>query len=185
MLYCHGYTLRMAALEYAAMGVPVFPLVQNSKIPLIPNGFKGASNDPSVINGWWEEWPDANIGIPTGKASGWLVLDVDCKNNVDGWDSLKNMEEGFGKLPVTLSQWTPSGGAHYIFKYPDLEVRNSVGKLASGLDVRAEGGYIVVAPSIIEGNKYALKGDAECPVDTSDYWKKQTIRLSISNIERM
>src|SRR6516162_1464154 len=48
-----------------------------AKHPRDHNGEKGASNDPAQINAWWQQWPDANIGIATGP-SGLAVIDVDC-----------------------------------------------------------------------------------------------------------
>ena len=47
-----------------------------------------------------------------------------------------------GRLPVTRTQITQSGGAHLIFKHAD-GVRNSTGTIAPGIDVRGDGGYIV------------------------------------------
>lgn len=69
--------LRGAALAYAAKGVPVFPCDPAKKKPLTKHGFKEASTDPATIAEWWERWPNAMIGMPTGKASGVWVLDVD------------------------------------------------------------------------------------------------------------
>jgi hypothetical protein len=169
MEYINDLTLRQAALKYASMGLFVFPLVKNEKRPLTSNGFNDATIDPNVINEWWDKWPDANIGIPTGMATGWLVLDVDCKNDVDGWSSLNDLQKEHGKLPATLSQFTPSGGGHFIFKYQEKDIRNSVRKLGPGLDVRGNGGYIVVAPSIIGENVYAMTGDADSPADAPEW----------------
>ena len=93
--------MKMAALEYAEKGIPVFPLVPNEKTPLTKNGFKDATTDLSVINRLWDKTPDANIGIPTGKESGWFVVDVDNKNNVSGDDTLKGLIADYGALPDT------------------------------------------------------------------------------------
>src|SRR5260370_35369360 len=67
--------LREAALAYARVGLPVFPL--RGKLPLVPHGLDDASVDAAVIKRWWRRWPDANIGIPTGPPSGWVALDID------------------------------------------------------------------------------------------------------------
>ena len=66
-----------AALGYAAQGLYVFPIKPRGKTPLTNHGFKDASTDPEQIRAWWTRWPDANIGITTGKASGFWVLDLD------------------------------------------------------------------------------------------------------------
>ena len=66
-----------SALWYAEHGVPVFPCSPRAKEPFTAHGFKDATADAHQIRRWWRRWPDANIGIPTGKASGLLVLNVD------------------------------------------------------------------------------------------------------------
>ena len=75
-------TMLAAALAYAARGWPVFPLKPRDKVPAIPkteggSGFYDATTDPAVIRRWWERWPDANVGLATGAAAGFVVLDVD------------------------------------------------------------------------------------------------------------
>ena len=69
--------LLLAALDYAKKGYSVFPLQPKGKKPLTRNGFKDASTDPEQIRRWWEQWPNANIGLPTGSKNGLFVVDVD------------------------------------------------------------------------------------------------------------
>jgi Bifunctional DNA primase/polymerase, N-terminal/Phage integrase family len=64
-----------AALEYTGRGLPVFPC--NGKVPLTEHGFQDASTDTATVLAWWTRWPESNIGIATGAASGLVVLDVD------------------------------------------------------------------------------------------------------------
>src|SRR6516165_7054040 len=66
-----------AALELAASGYPVFPCSDPSKKPTTPNGFKDASADPEEVQRLWRDHPGGLIGIPTGKAIGLDVLDLD------------------------------------------------------------------------------------------------------------
>jgi hypothetical protein len=134
-----------AALSYAARGVPVFPCEPSGKKPLTYNGFWEATTDERRIKAWWGRWPKANIGVPTGRASGLLVLDVDAGA---GFESLAELELSRGELPKTARARTGGGGEHVYFRYPkDIEVRNSQGYLGLGLDIRAKGGYVVVPPS--------------------------------------
>ena len=131
-----------AALTYAEQGWPVFPCKPGGKAPLTPNGHLDATTAASRIAAWWHRWPDANIGIPTGGRSGILALDVDHPASLD------ELEAEHGKLPATRTHSTGSGGMHYLYRYPAAEnIPNSAGKLGSGLDVRGEGGYIIVPPS--------------------------------------
>lgn len=147
-----------AALGYAARGIPVFPVRQN-KAPYTPRGFKDATCDGATIREWWRKWPDAGIGVPTGVASGWLVLDSDPRHGGDV--SLCQLIEEHGDLPDTLEAETGGGGHHIVFEYPELAaLGNSRGRLPEGLDVRGEGGYIVAAPSLhASGGRYRWRND--------------------------
>ena len=102
----------------------------------------------------WESWiskyPDMNLGILTGSESGIFVLDVDPRHGGD--ESFDKLVQSVGALPPTLIAQTGGGGRHYVFKIPSgMEVRNSVGTLGDGLDIRGEGGLIVVEPSVTKG----------------------------------
>src|SRR5215208_1264108 len=159
-----------AALWYAGLGIPVFPLHwvddqgrcscgkecgSAGKHPLIPIGHLGATTDAGQIRRWWSRWPHANIGIPTGERSRLLVLDVDVKN--DGFTSLNALEEEHGRFPKTLTVRTGGGGMHAYLRYPaHCEIRNSAGRIGLGLDVRGEGGYIVAPPSRTDKGPYAF-----------------------------
>jgi len=135
-----------AALAYARRGIPVFPCEPGGKAPLTYNGFWDATTDPRRIKAWWGRWPGANVGVPTGERSGLLVLDVDLRGG--GPESLAGLERTGGPLPETAKARTGGGGTHVFFRYPaGEEVRSSAGKLGPGLDVRGEGGYVVVPPS--------------------------------------
>jgi len=134
-------------------GWPVFPVRPRGKEPLTQHGFKDASTEEATIMAWWEKWPDANVGLPTGAASGLVVLDVDAKSG--GKESLERLEKQHGPLPETVLSHTGGGGLHYFFKHPGFEMRNTAGKVAPGLDTRGDGGYVVLPPSVHEsGNTY-------------------------------
>jgi putative DNA primase/helicase len=146
-----------AALDYARMGWHVFPCNQENKQPLVKGGFYGATTSEAQIRKWWSQFPDALIAVRTGKDSGVFVLDIDCKNEAGGYASLSALEEKYGKMPPTLMATTPSGGKHYFFIYPTdgTELRNTGGKIGSGIDTRGEGGYAIVAPSrLASGGEY-------------------------------
>ena len=148
-----------AALEYAKAGLPVFPCFgivdrececggdvkcSPGKHPRIGGGLQNATTDPEQIRAWWEKWPNSNIAI-TFDGTGLCALDIDRKADVDGYLWLEAFED---QIPSCPRQITPSGGMHLILKVPEgEEVRNSQDKLARGVDVRGNGGYIMAAPS--------------------------------------
>src|ERR687898_380583 len=90
-------TLLKAALAYAGRGVPVFPCERGAKRPLTRNGHWDATTDRRTIERWWERWPTANVGLPTGKKSGILVLDVDVEDG--GLKSLARLESVGATVP--------------------------------------------------------------------------------------
>jgi len=116
MISVNNLTLGKAALAYAKLGLPVIPLhnpLPNDvcscskgpdcqsvgKHPRTKNGFKDATTDMAQVEEWWTHWPDANIGIVTGKASGWLVLDIDPGHG--GEDSLRKLINTLDDIPLT------------------------------------------------------------------------------------
>jgi hypothetical protein len=142
--------LLRAALAYAGRGIPVFPCELGGKRPLTRNGHWDATTDRRAIERWWRRQPSANIGLPTGKKSGILVLDVDVDDG--GLESLAKLERAGAPVPKTARTRTGGGGIHVFFRYPgSTEIRNSAGLLGLGLDVRGEGGYVVVPPSRTQG----------------------------------
>jgi len=143
------------ALWYASHGIPVFRCWPRAKEPMTTHGFKDATTSEACIASWWRTRPDANIGIPTGKTSGLLVVDVDPRNGGD--ESLEDLVRKYGPLPETAEQITGGGGRHLVFRHS-----GSIGlpkTLAPGIDLKGDGGYIVVAPSIHpSGRKYDWDG---------------------------
>jgi RecA-family ATPase len=140
---------RTIALKLVRSGLPVFPCKRDKK-PFVKGGFKAATTDPKQIKAWWKAHPSALPGLPTGAVSGVAVLDVDCKNGKDGFKALK--QAGLHKVAKSSHRPdTPSGGQHVYFAHVD-GLRCSTSKIADGVDVRAEGGYVVVRDPAIPDN---------------------------------
>src|SRR5437870_93887 len=111
-----------AALAYAARGWPVFPCDPRSKRPLSSNGFKDANTDADLIRDWWTRWPQALIGVATGRALGAFVIDLDAGVNektgevFELEDLLRSLaSETSTALPRTWTADTPRGGRHIYF----------------------------------------------------------------------
>jgi hypothetical protein len=134
-----------AAKVYASLGWHTFPV--QGKRPLVP-WREASTTDVDAHHFWWEQdHPDAGIAVDCGK-SGLVVIDVD---NNESFESFVRQLIEDGELESeeldTFIQFTPSGGMHLVFSAPASNVKNSVSKLAQGVDVRAGGGYIVAHPS--------------------------------------
>src|SRR5436853_7393960 len=59
------------------------------KHPRISDWVRKATTEEPSITGWWQQFPDANVGIVTGKASNLVVIDVDTRH--DGEKSLEKL----------------------------------------------------------------------------------------------
>jgi hypothetical protein len=138
--------LAAAAQWYAKKGWPVFPCVPGGKKPLTGHGYQDATTDPATVRAWWDRWPDANIGIATG-AAGLVVVDCDVKNGAPGLESWRDLRGELGFSDATPTVETPSGGLHIYYLANGRNISCSASKLAPGVDIRAQGGYVVAPPS--------------------------------------
>jgi hypothetical protein len=132
-----------AALKLAAHGYPVFPCSDPSKKPTTPNGFKDASADPEEVQRLWRDHPGGLIGIPTGKAIGLDVLDLDFGRHQEAREWWQRNRD---RIPHTGTHRTRSGGLHLLFQHDD-RIYCTAGKIELGVDTRGAGGYIIHWPS--------------------------------------
>lgn len=143
------------ALYWAKRGIPVFPCTvpnpnapegsdaRKGKKPMVPHGFHAASTNPDTVRRDFAGRP-ALIGTPTGIASGIVVIDTDPPN---GEDSLFDLQAELGDLPPTFTVRTARGGFHRYFRAWEGST-SSAGKLGQNIDVRGEGGYVILPPSL-------------------------------------
>jgi len=133
-----------AALSYIDKGFHVLPLKPNGKAPITRHGAKDASICKKQVRSWWSKYPNANIGIATGKISGIFVVDVDGE-----------YPKHWPAMPDTLTAKTGIG-THYYFEYPEgAAIGNKVKINGYDVDIRGDGGYVVAPPSIhSNGSEY-------------------------------
>jgi Bifunctional DNA primase/polymerase, N-terminal len=160
-----------SALAAADAGWHVFPCAPGSKRPALRENWQDlATTDPGRIRDWWARRP-YNIGIACGQ-SGLVVIDLDVAGDgpggrpgldgpASGADALQRLSRAHGqRYPAgTYTVDTPSGGSHLYFTAPATPVRNSAGRLGPLIDIRAHGGYVVGDGSLIDGRRYAARGD--------------------------
>lgn len=147
-------TMRKVALYYAGAGWHIFPLHtmkegkcscgqscgHEGKHPRTKHGLSDATNDVRIVGRWWEQWPDANIGFHPGP-SGIVVLDLDSyKANYAG------VELSFAEKQ-TVTGITGGGGEHLFFSSGGVQYR-SRNRAVDGVDIKAWGGYVILAPSM-------------------------------------
>jgi hypothetical protein len=139
-----------AAHGYAERGVPVFPIQPGGKKPLSAHGFKDATVDHAQIDGWWRQWPDANIGVPTGGT--FDVIDI------DGLEGVAAMYGGdvplIDSVTVLGVAFTSRDGGRHLY-VPAVPGATNKAALYPGVDYRGAGGYVVAPPSIgTNGRRY-------------------------------
>jgi hypothetical protein len=159
-----------AALAHATRGWRVFPLRAGDKRPAIRDWEARATTDPVRIRRAWSgRGASLNVGIACGP-SGLVVIDLDTADHGsvrpvewerpgirDGVDVLAALAADHDEpLPwETASVQTPSRGEHLYFTAPEgCRIRNSAGRLGWLIDVRASGGYVVAAGSVVRGRRY-------------------------------
>lgn len=155
------------AISLAKKGMCVFPCRARDKRPATANGLKDATTDLKIIRQWWQQDPQFNIAIATGAASNAFVIDVD---GIDAELELRRLETKNDALPETVESIT-ARGRHLYFKMPGSPVRNSASRIAPGIDVRGDGGYVLVPPSIHpSGRAYAWSVDSASTIAAAPDW---------------
>ncbi|MBQ1449970.1 MAG: bifunctional DNA primase/polymerase, partial [Eggerthellaceae bacterium] len=139
-----------AALQYIDLGMSVVILGKHSKETITahtPNGLKDATRDKSTVEKWWTLTPKCNIGMVCGaRSNGIVIIDVDNKHGVDGYETMRDWELEHGDMPETVTCCTPTGGYHFYYRV-DREIRPSTND-AIGVDVRGDDSYAVLPPSV-------------------------------------
>lgn len=154
---------------------PVFPLRARGKTPLTTHGFKDATRHIEQIRAWWTEWPEANIGIPTGQAEhggcGYDVLDIDGPDGIRAWATIRHAQcppnccaQQFcpapGPFNIQAIAFTPGDGVdrkpgRHLY-LPATGKGNTTRINGQPLDWRGRGGYVVAPPSVgLSGVRYS------------------------------
>lgn len=172
---------QQAAADAIARGWHIFPVQTSAKTPACARGVLEATAEPGGITRHWTDHPTHNVGLACGP-SGLVVIDLDlpkdgfafdeeylidnASQSAQGCAYVTGINDGldaFAALcdkhrqpfPWTYTVVTPRGGWHlYYGLAPGLGIRNSTGKVAPLVDVRADGGYVLAAGSVVDGKPY-------------------------------
>jgi Bifunctional DNA primase/polymerase, N-terminal/AAA domain len=181
-------TFLQAALAFAADGWPVFPCNPQDKSPLTLHGHLDATTNEQTIKAWWKQHPKAMIGVPMGRQTNTFCADLDIKENVNGrqtWAALVAANGGID--PITRLHETPSGGQHRLYEWEPGIRSIRLNKLAEGLEIKGDGGYIVVPPSVRDNGKAYISNELEIVAAPEwllammyDYWRQRGGRNATS-----
>lgn len=119
---------------------------------LICHATYAGTTDPARLEAMWGHFPQSLIGVRTGAPSGIIVLDFDLHSTEKDGEAGFNRLEELGVLQRTVAAETGGGGLHMYFEYPDRQVFNdNRAKIAWGVDVKGDGGFVVAPPSAKRG----------------------------------
>lgn len=159
---------------------------------------KPQSKGKHPVDGKWEQTPEQSgadvqamfegtkyqIGALTGAPSGIFVVDFD---GDEGTKSFTDLAEQHGKWTPTRVHRTGSGGYHLIYRHPGFQVKNSVKTLAPGVDIRGDGGQIVLPPSRNASGQYEVVRDVE-PADAPDWlitWLSEQLTQPVPEVDQV
>jgi hypothetical protein len=149
-----------AALDLARRGYRVFPVGKDKKPLAGSHGCLDATTDEQTIRGWFTNAPGRYVAVATGEKDDgerFAIIDLDLKDGKNGLAELERFEATHDALPETPRVRSQSGGKHLWFATNGVVIRNSASKVATGIDVRGEGGYVVVPG----GNAYTWEVDLD------------------------
>ena len=129
-----------AALGYLNIGFSVIPIGKNKK-PMVETWkeYQARRATKEEVAAWFGRFPDANIAVVTGVISGIVAVDVEAGGSTNN-------------LPPTVISKTGGGGFHFLYRHPGILVKNAV-RIRDRMDIRGDGGYIVLPPSIHASGK--------------------------------
>jgi hypothetical protein len=172
---------KAAAHDAARRGFDIFPIrpyihpgknatpeqitaaTKAAKAPLVANWQNLATQDPRQVGVWWTEWPDANLATTTDR---FIVVDIDPRSGGKDTFELLTMIHDF---PDTLTSNTQSGGQHWFYLLPHgVRVKGGTHKLGQGVDIKSQGGYVLLPGSTIEGRAYTWANDN--PISFAPQW---------------
>jgi hypothetical protein len=126
-------------VELEGRPLAIYPV--RGKVPCCEGGYKAAVAEPAAIAALFLRYRNAQVAVATGAINDIDVLDVDPRHGGDKW-----FEANRGRLPVTRTHKTKSGGYHLLFRHA-AGLRCSDGRIAPGVDVKADGGGVVWWPA--------------------------------------
>jgi len=145
----------------------LFPVKAKEKQPLMKGWPEAATSDIEQLEAWAHHYPACNWGLVTGPASGLFVVDL------DGDDGLNWMKACVDDGLSWPKSWTvkTARGLHCYFEWPvGKTIRNSAGRLAAGVDIRGQNGYVLVSPSTHPtGTRYQTVNES-FPVSPAPDW---------------
>src|SRR5215831_7844360 len=169
---CGGESLLDAGLRAAKRGWKILPC-DGKKKPLTLHGFKDATTDETIIRAWAKKWPGALWG--RALEANVLVIDLDMKHGNNGireFEKRSCKPEEFDAPRVA----TATGGLHLYCDATGRDFKNTVGKIAIGVDTRTDGGYVIIPSGKQSGYRWLT--DPDTPKPPAPAWTEVALQQS-------
>ena len=157
------------ALKYLELGLSVMPA--KGKVPLVQwTDFQDTPPDKKTIQKWWNKWPDANIAIVCGKASGnLLVVDIDGPEK----------KERFKALGLPLKTWISktARGWHVYYR-----TENPVESNKNDFEIKGQGSLVIAPPSVHPSGKRYTWLENHSP-DTTDVAIIESVSINMKTLK--
>ena len=162
-----------AARQAAARGWAVMPILRGEEKKPAVKWLRHQTEMPTdkELERWFRQFKDCNLGLITGALSRVFIIDADTMEGNE-WLLSKDLP------PCPIVQGSAEYKRHYYFKHPGFDISNSVKKIHGGVDVRGDGGYAVLPPSIhANGQIYQwIVSPDECPIPDAPDWLLELVR---------
>ena len=155
------------ASKMLGLGMCLHPVKPKGKEAILQGWPKKATNNREQLERWAKQFLDCNWAIATGPKSGTFVVDVDGE---EGAETLECWMQEHGSLWAHTLTVSTGKGRHLYFGFPvGAGIRNSAKTVAPGIDIRADGGYVVAPGSTHpSGSVYEIVEDL--PLAEPEEW---------------
>jgi hypothetical protein len=150
--------------DAAARGWRIHPLRSRSKAAILKDWQHKSTSDLGQIEAWAREYPGCNWGAVAGPESGFFAVDVDDPA------AMQRLENEYGPIPEGLCVVTSRGYA-LIYEWPkDAEIHPATKHPCEGIDIRGQGSYIVIPPSVHPSGHVYRYSDDSLPIPACPSW---------------
>lgn len=154
------------ALRYAAAGWRTFPIMGGKKNPVYSGWQTGASADEKMVRQYWPDGSDRNIAVVCGEHFDAWDIEAPHLPRVEAF--LRDNGLAFPDAPLAK---TGRGGIHVLTA--PTGVAGSRYLYLDGVhigELKSQGGYILVAPSVTDGPYQWLNVPPEFTVPEAPPW---------------
>lgn len=137
----HQKAMLRAAVNYYELGFSLIPIGREKAEVLVKwKQYQTTRATLEEVAAWIQRWPEINLGVVTGAISGLVVVDIENGGSTKGYE------------PTVIAK-SGRGGRHLYYRHPGNKIIKNGVRVAELTDIRGDGGYVVLPPSILSGGR--------------------------------